>query len=474
MDHRINRLAALVAGLGLCLPALAAIDPFTVAQGPLTAGPGEEIAPELGVIDAPGVLGGFRIMAPAMGDEAPAGSFSTVAAGGGQWDCVIDVAQVDPVTANGGCSTGWDRSEGALFDFSMVDTFDLDVLEVTGVATLALQVVDGDETLASAFVENLAAGPLQIPRSAFFPLTFGEIDWAAIDSLSLVVINGEGADARVRIGALGATGVIPGAQDPPPGPSDAELSDTVSGNWFSPSRSGEGCQLTREADASTFILTCYVYRAGGQVWMIGTGALVDGRIVSDNMVITRGAQYGALFDPDEVERLPFGTVSIDFADCNSGSVSMSPTIDGFAPVLLPMQRIVPVACDQGVPDPVNAVRAGNWFDPQRSGEGFQLAPEGSSGLHVITYYTYLDGEPAWLIGTGTIAGNRIEFADVVVTSGTGFGADFEPDEVVRTPFGRLIVEFDDCNNASMLVDADLPAFADQNLDLTRIVQGTCP
>jgi hypothetical protein len=127
-----------------------------------------------------------------------------------------------------------------------------------------------------------------------------------------------------------------------------------------------------------------------------------------------------------------------------------------------------------VPDPANAVRAGNWYDPLRSGEGFQLAPEGTEGLHVITYYTYLNGEPAWLIGTGTIQGNRIEFADAVITSGTGFGPDFDPMNVVRTPFGTLVMDFDDCNNASMLVDSVLPEFSDQNLELTRIVQGSCP
>ena len=472
--------AATIPVLGLTIAVLfstaapAVIDPFTVPQGPLTAGPGEEIDPETGAIDAPGVLGGFRFMAPAMGDEAPAGSFTTVSAGGGQWSCLIDVATVVPDVSNGGCSTGWDRSDGPFFDFSMVDSFDVDVLEVSGAATLALQVVDADETLATAFAESVGIGPLQFPRSAFFPLTVGEIDWTAIDNLSLVVINQDSADVRVRLGALGATGVIPGAPTAPAAPSDDELSDTVSGNWFNPDRSGEGCQLTREADGATFILTCYAYRNAGQVWMIGTGELIDGRIVSDNMVITRGARYGAGFDPDAVERIPFGTVGIDFVDCNTGSVSMTPTVDGFEPVLLPMQRIVPVACDEGVPDPVNAARAGNWYDPQRSGEGFQLAAEGSSGLHVITYYTYLDGEPAWLIGTGTIENNRIEFADAVITSGTGFGTGFDPADVVRTPFGRLILEFDDCNNASMLVDSDLPAFSDQNLDLTRIVQGSCP
>jgi hypothetical protein len=253
----------------------------------------------------------------------------------------------------------------------------------------------------------------------------------------------------------------------------------LSGNWFNPARDGEGCQLTREANGSTYILTCYVYNqadpyATDHVWMIGAGSVDDGAFVSTGMVITEGAQYGSAFDPDDVNRIPFGSVTMEFDDCNTADVIMDPVAPGFENVVLPMQKIVPVDCSGGIPDPANASRAGNWFNPDRDGEGFQLAVEGSDGLHVITFYTYLDGEPAWLIGAGTIQGDTIEFADTVITSGTGFGADFDPADVVRTPFGSLTLTFEDCNNATIVVDSDLPAFEDQTIELTRIVQGQCP
>lgn len=472
--HRIIRFAVASAFAGLLpVSAHAVIDPFTVPQGPFTVGPGEVISPEQGVIDAPGVLGGFRVMGPAMGDDAPAGSFTTVAAGAGQWQCLLDVGAPDPVTANGGCSVGWDRSEGPLFDFSMVDSFDIPVLEVSGAATVSLQVVDVNETLAISPVENVGTGLLQLPRSSFFALTGEAIQWDAIDNISLVVINRNGDDALVRIGTVGASGVIPGAQNPPPPPSDEELSETISGNFRGAVRSGEGCQLTREANGITFILTCYVYQDGDQLWMIGTGELIDGRIDIADMVITEGGEYGAAFDPDDVVRIPFGPASMSFTDCNNAAVSMTPTVEGFEPVFIPMRRIVQIDCSMGMPDPANAVRTGNWRGPDRSGEGFQLAVEGSDGLHVLTYYLYFEGRPIWLIGTGTIQGNRIVFADTVITSGSDFGGGFDADDVIRTPFGSLTMEFQDCNNATMLVEPILPEFGDLNLDLIRIVQGAC-
>jgi len=248
----------------------------------------------------------------------------------------------------------------------------------------------------------------------------------------------------------------------------------LSGNWYNPARDGEGCQLTREANGSTYILTCYVYQDGDQVWMIGAGSVDDGAFVSTGMVITEGAQYGSAFDPDDVTRIPFGSVAMEFDDCNTADVIMDPVAPGFENVVLPMQKIVPVDCAAGIPDPANAVRAGNWYNPDRDGEGFQLAVEGSDGLHVITFYTFMDGEPIWLIGAGTIDGDTIEFADTVITSGTGFGSNFDPADVVRTSFGSLTLTFDDCNNATIIVDSDLPEFEDQTIALTRIVQGQCP
>jgi hypothetical protein len=263
----------------------------------------------------------------------------------------------------------------------------------------------------------------------------------------------------------------PAAASPPSAP--------ISGNWRNPARSGEGCALTLEADGSTYILTCYVYNqedsyATDQVWMIGTGNLVDGRIVSDNMVITDGADYGSAFDPDDVMRIPFGTVTMEFEDCNTGVVTMNPVVPDFGNVVLPMEKIVRVDCAGGIPNPENATRAGNWrnaIGPARASSWLRKA---DGNVHVITFYTYLNGEQVWLIGAGELQGDTIVFADTVITSGTGFGSNFDPDDVVRTPFGTLTLTFSDCNNAVIEVDSILPQFEDQTYTIRRIVQGACP
>jgi hypothetical protein len=461
----------------LAFPALSlatTIDPFTAAQGPFTFGPGEEPTQEQGVVQSDSILGGFRAAAAAVDDDAPAGSTATFQIGGGEWLCELDFTVADTDTG-GGCGNVYDRSIGNFFDLSGVNSFDFSVLEATGSVVLGITLVDQNENSVISGLEQVPTGPVSISRAMFFnPIPGTSFDWSNVDSIVMSIASIASVDTRVRLGAISTTGDIGvGDPGPPPDLTDEELSDTVSGNYWNPARDGEGCMLTREADRTLFILTCYAYLEGEQVWMIGTGLLENGALDFGDMRITRGTGWGDEFDPDAVERIPFGDVRMAFSDCNEALITMDPVVDGFVPVELPMERIVPVNCDGGVPSPQNALRAGNWWNADRDGEGVQLAPEGDGGLHILTFYTYLDGEPVWLIGTAVIDGQVIESGDVVVTRGTGFGPDFSAADVVRVPFGKIIMEFEDCNTATFRTESVLPQFPDIESEMTRIVEGPC-
>lgn len=82
--------------------------------------------------------------------------------------------------------------------------------------------------------------------------------------------------------------------------------------------------------------------------------------------------------------------------------------------------------------------AGSWYNPQRSGEGFQLEVL-EDGRGVVYWFGYDATDPqrqSWLVGAGSFAGNVLE-VDLVQPVGGGFGADFDPDAVERTPWGTL-------------------------------------
>lgn len=452
------------------------IDDFSASQGPFTVGPGEEISEDQAILLTASVLGGFRILVPALDDEAPAGSSVTAGVAGGEFTCQIELPSTASDTG-GGCGSGYDRSDGPLFDLTGSNAFELDIASVSGGAVLQVSLTGPDENSAMAFIESPSPGLAVIPFSQFVSLTPTPLEWDRVDNILITVATVESSSGHITLGRFSTDGpiasgeVIPG--DVPGGetPPDAELRDEVYGNFFNPQRSGEGIQLTLENDGETFVLTYYTYLDGEQVWLIGTGVLSDGSIHFDGMSITRGGDFGSAFDPGDVEFIDWGTIDMHFLNCNLAVLDIAPVMNGFEPLVIEMERIIPAVCGSGGPSFDDRVIAGNWFDPARSGEGFQLAYE--EGRFVLTFYTYQDGEQIWLIGLGDRFGDTLVFSEMNITRGADFGGDFSAGDVETEFFGAIEMTLDDCNNATIQLDSAQPGFEDQTLDVSKIVPGSC-
>jgi len=255
------------------------------------------------------------------------------------------------------------------------------------------------------------------------------------------------------------------------------VAEDLTGNWFNPIRDGEGCNLTLEGDDQSMILTCYTYLAGKQVWLIGSDTF-DGNnseLVIDQFVVTSGAQFGSAFRPEDVVREVWGRATMRFADCNTALIAFEPADTRFTGFETAYQKIVPGACNSGrmASATGDTTVIGNWFNPSRDGEGIQVALEGDGATYVATYYTYLDGEQAWIIGTGRLDGTSISFDDMTLTGGADFGPAFNPADVTRTPWGQMVVDISDCSTAQVTFNSALPAFEDFSTQMVKIVQGPC-
>jgi hypothetical protein len=110
---------------------------------------------------------------------------------------------------------------------------------------------------------------------------------------------------------------------------------------------------------------------------------------------------------------------------------------------------------QGNPQPdgieLQGGLSGSWYDPSRNGEGFVLDFSSTTLGNVLSIYwfTHRDGEPYWLIGTTSYSPGSREIAiDLYEVSGTGFGADFDADEISQTQWGSITLAFDSCSSGS--------------------------
>ena len=63
----------------------------------------------------------------------------------------------------------------------------------------------------------------------------------------------------------------------------------------------------------------YTYDANGnQMWLLGVGSANGGTAVVP-MQVTSGAVFGPGFDPDDVIREDWGTITFTFSSCNAGT-----------------------------------------------------------------------------------------------------------------------------------------------------------
>lgn len=91
-----------------------------------------------------------------------------------------------------------------------------------------------------------------------------------------------------------------------------------SGSWFDPAFDGQGYAL-QWMDPQSALITWYSYDPDGeQYWMIGVGELDGaGRLEFPELIATRGARFGADFDPAEVERFVWGRLDLELG-CAAG------------------------------------------------------------------------------------------------------------------------------------------------------------
>jgi len=85
---------------------------------------------------------------------------------------------------------------------------------------------------------------------------------------------------------------------------------------------------------------------------------------------------------------------------------------------------------------------GLWFDPSQPGHGVQVQLIDSEGVRklLVAWYVYYQGQPMWLIGVGPVTGDRASIP-MTVTRGTGFGPEFDGQNVINTDWGTLELVF---------------------------------
>lgn len=120
----------------------------------------------------------------------------------------------------------------------------------------------------------------------------------------------------------------------------------------------------------------------------------------------------------------------------------------------------------------NGSVSGEWFNPNRDGEGFfiEVAEVNGMPVFVVAWFTHSNGSQLWLVGSAMIpAGATSITVDVQMPSGAEFGDAFDPAEVERTPWGTLTFSFESFNTGVVDYNSTL-GFGSGSIDLVRLTK----
>jgi len=137
---------------------------------------------------------------------------------------------------------------------------------------------------------------------------------------------GVGMHGTIRVNAV-AFGITPG----------------ITGLWYNKSQSGHGFDVQVPGNG-TIVAIWYVFdNAGNTLWLFGQGTYSGGTATLDVYTST-GGLFPPAFDAATAARNKYkwGTFTLSFSDCNTGTASWVPLVAGYTSGSLPITRLTGV------------------------------------------------------------------------------------------------------------------------------------
>ncbi|VAW36068.1 hypothetical protein MNBD_GAMMA01-366 [hydrothermal vent metagenome] len=128
----------------------------------------------------------------------------------------------------------------------------------------------------------------------------------------------------------------------------------ITGSWYDPNRSGEG-YIIEILEDNRAILLFYTYDlAGNHMWLLGSSGVInaEGNNITldfNNVIITDGGIFGEDFNPNNVNRVPWGELQFELNCTGTGVVSYFSDIFGsgqYTITKLTNPLTLPFVCDE--------------------------------------------------------------------------------------------------------------------------------
>jgi plastocyanin len=132
---------------------------------------------------------------------------------------------------------------------------------------------------------------------------------------------GAGMHGTIRVNSV-AFGVTPG----------------ITGYWYNTGQSGQGFDV-QVPSSGNIVAIWYVFDAtGNNLWLVGQGTY-SGGTATLSVYTTTGGFFPPAFDPAKIKRTQWGTLTLTFTDCNTGTASWVPLVQGYVSGSMSITRL---------------------------------------------------------------------------------------------------------------------------------------
>lgn len=253
---------------------------------------------------------------------------------------------------------------------------------------------------------------------------------------------------------------------------DFSINDNISGLWYNPSQSGHGLQVEvfKQNGENKLFVSWYAYLNENPIWISGIGTIQNNKSIIDVIITDNTGFPPGDFTASDVERIPWGSIILDFSGENNGQLSWSSILPEYNNGSLSIQKLTSISEDH-TNSGINACHSGSWYNSTQSGHGYMVEVIDSiEGLMmVLTWFTYFEGQQYWILATGLVNG---ETATLMAKSGYGssFPPNFESSDIIFENWGEITFTKIDDNNAQINWQSKITGFDSNTIAVSRLTQ----
>lgn len=120
------------------------------------------------------------------------------------------------------------------------------------------------------------------------------------------------------------------------------LRPAMSASWYNPDESGHGIMIHILDGQSAWMCWFAFDSSGDRAWICALGTIDGDTIEFADAFTVSGGAFPPNFDPGQIAENPWGSITVTFTGCNTGTMTWTTSAAGFSSGTMPIERLTPL------------------------------------------------------------------------------------------------------------------------------------